>query len=452
MLLQSIELLFSDENSAKFGFICDWKLMIIDFTVTNFRSIKEPQTFSYFVSKAGSILPENVAYPSDKKIGVLKTSAVYGANASGKSNLIQALKALRFIAINDINDGDSIPCYEPFLLSSETKNAPVKFEIEFYINSSDRFVYSIAFTRNEVVEESLYYFKSSSKSLIFDRKAHNTWRDITFGSNYKGGRKQIAFFSNNSYLSKAGNTADSPEIVQNVFKYLRRGLIFVAAGSVRSSKKDIKQGSLIEQIAGMIKHVDTGIENIDVVESDEILSNKFINAFPDDIKNQIIEDQKTRFMFSHMTEDGGLEQFHEDEESAGTIAMLNLFPLVMKVFYLGGVLVFDEIERHLHPHIAEMVIKLFCDPQVNRRNAQLLFTSHNAQLMSSDQLRRDQIWFIQKINGASKFASLASFDKDMVRPNSPFGEWYSQGRFGAIPKINYLAIAEEIRKGFQKDA
>jgi AAA15 family ATPase/GTPase len=131
--------------------------------------------------------------------------------------------------------------------------------------------------------------------------------------------------------------------------------------------------------------------------------------------------------------------------------MFNLFPAMIFVFNIGGVLVFDEIEKNLHPHIVELMIKLFNDPQVNTKNAQLLFTSHNVQLMSSDFLRRDQIWFIEKKNGASEFTCLTSFDKDTVRANSPFGSWYSEGRFGAIPVINYLKIAQELNKSILRD-
>jgi AAA15 family ATPase/GTPase len=99
----------------------------------------------------------------------------------------------------------------------------------------------------------------------------------------------------------------------------------------------------------------------------------------------------------------------------------------------------------MHPLIAEMIIKLFNDPEVNPKGAQLIFSTHNVTLMSNELLRRDQIWFAEKENGASTYFSLADFDKNIVKPKSPFNRWYLEGRFDAIPRIDYRSIVSILK-------
>ena len=129
--------------------------MIIDFTIANFRSIREKQTFSLLAESSSSKQAENVVQVEDK-IHVLRSAGVYGANASGKSNLLLAFEALRYLicASGDLKDGDAIPCYKPYRLSSETKEAPIDFEIEFFCkNSKDymRFIYAISFDAHRII-------------------------------------------------------------------------------------------------------------------------------------------------------------------------------------------------------------------------------------------------------------------------------------------------------------
>ena len=150
-------------------------------------------------------------------------------------------------------------------------------------------------------------------------------------------------------------------------------------------------------------------------------------------------------MFGHHTEEGGTDFFEQDVESSGTQKLFHLAPLLMSCLALGKVLIMDEIERSFHPHIAELIIQLFSDPQVNTRHAQLIFSTHNINLMASDRMRRDQIWFTEKKNGATHLYSLDQFDKSKVKTNSPFPDWYNSGRFDAIPAIDYHAIVDLLR-------
>jgi AAA15 family ATPase/GTPase len=102
----------------------------------------------------------------------------------------------------------------------------------------------------------------------------------------------------------------------------------------------------------------------------------------------------------------------------------------------------DELDNSMHPFMAELIIKLFNDTRINKGNAQLIFSTHNINLMSSELLRRDQIWFTEKHQGMTKFYSLDDYDKKKVKPQSPFNQWYAEGRFGGVPEINYQGIVD----------
>lgn len=431
--------------------------MIVDFTVSNFRSIKDEQTFSFYAENPGVHLAENISYPAGDKIGVLKSAGLYGANASGKSNLLLAFEALRYIIMDsgDLKEGDVIPCYEPYLLSKDTKSSPIRFEVEFFVPNEEssqskplHFRYCVAFLEHKIVEENLFFYPSSQQAMLFNRGVEDSWQTVTFGSLYKGGKKRLPFFANNAYLSKAGDSADTPQMIRDVYNYFRKELIHIGVNEHKHKLNWLKDDELVKKVAKLLSFVDTGISNIRVQErtdaEDELkfLDGILPDGFPENIKQQFMEDRKYKSLFLHLTDTGDNELFEEKEESAGTRKLFNLAPLIIETLSKGGVLIMDELDNSMHPFMAELIIKLFNDTCINKGNAQLIFSTHNINLMSSELLRRDQIWFTEKQQGATRFYSLDDFDKKKVKPQSPFNQWYAEGRFGAIPAINYQGIVE----------
>ncbi|WP_077340833.1 AAA family ATPase [Pseudocolwellia agarivorans] len=421
--------------------------MIIDLTIKNFRSIKEEQTFSFYAEKSLNHFKDNIAYPGDGNIGVLRSSGVYGANASGKSNMLLAFEALRFMVCQsgDLKDDDIIEPYEPFRLSKSTSNEPTLFEIEFFTLENIRFVYRIEFDSKEIKFESLDFYPSLKKANLFTRNGKKSWKDVKFGSTYKGGKKQYAFFSNNSYLSKAGNSADSPEIIRTVYNFFRKSVLHLNPDESYNLSKWKDDKVLVGKIARILMKVDTGITGIQFKENTDIDHFKFPSDIPDSLKNHIIKDLKKQAWFTHETEEGDVELFSESIESSGTRKLFNMLPLLMKTFDEGSVLILDELDQSYHSHLAELIIKLFNNPLINKNNSQLIFSTHNLNLMSPELFRRDQIWFSEKSKGATKFYSLDEYDKSTVKSNSPFGKWYEEGRFGAIPNIDINVIASILK-------
>lgn len=425
--------------------------MIIDFTVTNFRSIKDEQTFSLHAQTPGSHLQENISYPASDKIGVLKSVGLYGANAAGKSNLLLALEALKYIIVSsgDLKEGDTIPCYEPHLLSEDSKSSPVRFEIEFFVpidkstqTKALRYRYCVAFTEREIVEESLVFYPSNQQAILFNRDVNDSWQTITFGSLYKGGKKRLPFFANNSYLSKAGDSADTPLMIRDVYNYFRKEHTRIGANRQLSKLGWLEEKKTVAKVAAILSLVDTGISNISIQERSDIETLKIPDDLPDDMKLGILKDRRYKPFFSHLTDTGDIQLFEERYESAGTLKLFNLAPIIIGTLSNGGVLIMDELDNSMHPFMAELIIKLFNDTRINKGNAQLIFSTHNINLMSSELLRRDQIWFTEKHQGMTKFYSLDDYDKKKVKPQSPFNQWYAEGRFGGVPEINYQGIVD----------
>lgn len=428
--------------------------MIIDFSIQNFRSIKDEVTLSLHVENPKQHLASHVTYPARDKIGVLRSVGIYGANASGKSNILFAFEALRYIACRsgDLKEGKKIPCYEPYRLSETTRNAPVKFELEFFNKDNIRYLYQISFDENVILEESLDFYPTRQKANIFKRSEGDTWETISFGGLYKGGTKRIPFFNNNSYLSKAGENAGTPDMVRNVYKYIRSSLVHIGLND-RVMLKDFHENvTLVQRVSTFLCQVDTGVTDIKAKIADVSDDINLPDYISKEWKDKFLEQRRKTFMFSHKTESGGLEQFKQGDESDGTQKLFSIIPLLIEAFDNGEVLIIDELDSSLHPHIAELIIKLFNDSEINTKNAQLIFSTHNIQLMDSENLRRDQIWFTEKKHNSTSLYSLDEFDKNKVKSDSPFYNWYHEGRFGALPRINYETIANLLKPIAGKDS
>lgn len=423
--------------------------MIIDFTITNFRSIRDEQTISFFAENPGKHLLDNISYPTTPKIGVLKTAGIYGGNASGKSNILLAFEALQFLisASGRLKDGKTIRCYEPYRLSKKSKSAPVIFEIEFCIKNGTRYIYKVSFTRDRIIEEHLSYYKSTKPAVIFERTEEDNWETIKFGTLFTGGKKRFPFFNNNAYLSIAGSSADAPKLIRDVYNYFQNDVLRLGLNENIDLDAWIENQAIFDKATSFLGCVDTGVSGVVVKEREVDLGNVHLpENMPNEIKDSILREMKRSLLFIHMTDTDETELFDIRLESAGTRKLFHLAPLIVDALENGGVLIVDELDNSMHPFMAALIIRLFNDPKVNCGNAQLIFSTHNLNLMTPEHFRRDQIWLTEKSKGATSFFSLEDFDKKKVKPQSPFTRWYVEGRFGAIPKIDYQGIAALLKK------
>ncbi|WP_133308338.1 AAA family ATPase [Salmonella enterica] len=415
--------------------------MILSFTIENFRSFKERSVLTFEASGNKSHNASHI-FTSPSGQQVLKSAGLYGANASGKSNFLLAFDALKYLVVKtgSLTEGKKIACYEPYRLCEDTKHAPIKFELEFLNRDNVKFIYKISYLANKILSESLDFYPSRAKANIFTREEGQTWEDIKFGSLYKGGLRKIPFFDNNSYLSKAGNNAAGSELMRGLFKFFDEQICYLPTFHqlILSSKNDDSQ-EILSRAASILKYVDTGINDVKMVQQ-EVKIPEFMNAFPEEIKQNYIDSNTDQFQFTHVGETGFEEVFEDKFESDGTLKIFNMLPLLLGAFEKRMVFVIDELDNGLHAHMADFVIRLFNDKTINKVGSQLIFTTHNLNIMSHEKMRRDQIWFVEKEKGASRCFSLDDFDKKRVTASSPFGLWYDEGRFGGVPLINYTQI------------
>lgn len=418
--------------------------MLVDFTVKNFRSIREEQTFSFYAQKNPERFVGAIHYPSSEKLGVLASAGIYGANASGKSTVLQALS--NFLAFIDrshlLSEGDRVEAYQPYRLAASCRELPSTFAVEFIIEGV-RYIYELELDVQQVISERLDFYSQGAsrevRSKLFEREKGATWEEITFGTYFKGGTRKFPVFDNQAYLSKAGNSPDAPEMIRKVYQFFKRGVIF-SPKNPRFEPRLRKDQQLVERVASFLSSIDTGISGVEFKkESAEELLKELPDDMPAMFRERIIDELSSIPYFKHMTEEGEPALFSESDESDGTRALFHVLPLLLHVFKEGQVLVWDELESSLHPHVSELILSLFNNSVVNRNHAQLLFTTHNLDLMDSTKMRKDQLWLTEKVKGSTQLISLDEFDSDL-KPTSPFAKWYDEGRLGGLPLIDSAKI------------
>lgn len=426
--------------------------MIIDFTVSNYRSIKEPITISMLATNFKE--HPNFTFDSmgDGKLKLLRSTVIYGPNASGKSNIIMAIDALQDLIITstDLKLDDKIDAYDPFVLDADWSNKPTSFDIEFIGPKSIRYRYYIEFDSNEILKESLVFFPKGQEANLFFR---NKGDAIKFGDYYQGPAKIVEsqLLKNNLFLSKAANSNN--KFLADIYLYFRNKLKIsrhISHGGVPIASLttriciDKNSGIDSESIQQFLRVADTGIESFEIIEDDSFYEKLGLpKDFPNELKEKIMQDTRYQPIMKHSIYHGekrsGTKAFGLENESDGTIKLYDLAGKILHVLKNGEVFIADELNSSLHPHLSSFLVGLFNNPETNPNNAQLIFATHDTSLLNSDLFRRDQIWFTEKdIYGRTSLISVSEFDTKKVRSNIPFDKWYLSGRFGAVPAIGDL--------------
>jgi len=432
--------------------------MLIDFTIENFRSIKSPQTLSLLATSTKEHPENSFSLSREKKIRLLKSAVIYGANASGKSNVLKALGTmLTFIKDStDVKAGHDIPYYQPFKLDKECLAKPTRFEMEFVCDEI-RYRYFVAYTATFIEEEGLYFYPNKIETKLFLRKQGNP---IEFGNALKGARRGIEeqLLENVLFLSKAANSNN--KALRNIYTSIHNGILIHTYSSFFSSPTNYMLGtkklppSLISQF---ISTIDTGITEI-VSTKTEFHKSSMPNLenYSEDEKTILLESLSFSAKSAHRATGFHEEHIHFniDEESDGTVKSYALAGFIFTVILRGGTLVIDELNNSLHPIIVRFIIQLFNNEKSNPRNAQLIFSTHDTTLLDPSLFRRDQIWFTEKNDtGETKLFSMSEFDYKEIRKDTPFSKWYLSGKFGAIPIVNDFSIlVDEIANAQAKKA
>ena len=413
--------------------------MLIEFSVSNFRSIKEEQKLR-MIAESSTRKNDNTFVPiKDNKLRLLNSAAIYGANASGKSNILKALTTLlSYIHTLNIDVDDNIPYYEPFELDKSCLSQPSIFKLSFIIEEI-MYEYQIAFDSREVHHEQLDFYPHKRPANLFIRTKNEVKRGDYFQDKRLFSSKALTKYP---YLSKVAR--EEHEQMQKIYEYLKTYAVFAAndthmrSSLVRHFNQELqKDEKLKRKLDKLIRIADTHIEQIKIEEKD--VDFKFDDEVPEELKKIIMRDNKYELFAVHKTRDGLLEGEEANfpffqKESIGTITLYGLGALMLLILNRGHILVIDEIDNSLHPKLCKFLIKLFHHPLTNPHNAQLIFASHETTLLDRELLRKDQIWFTEKNKyGETQLFSAQDFEK--VKGDEPFDLWYMQGKFGGQPNI-----------------
>lgn len=397
--------------------------MLIQFSVENYLSLKEKVVLSMLASNDTEHIEHLIT--SKKKESYLKAAVIYGANASGKSNVLNAF----WFMVNYVLTSHEKQLHKPidripFKFDKATLEKPSSFEVIFTIDDI-RYVYGFSATDKEVVEEYLYYYPNGRQAIIFERKNTNEYRFTVDVDEQMTLRDRTS--ANKLYLSVASNW--NYKKVVPVFgwfascKILTKNSVADAYGVDAEQLRDDEYRSVIE---AMLRVADFGIQSLQIREVENVkrlakIEEEYINI--DAIHLVQDEDGNTHPFALNMT-----------EESDGTNSYFKLVGIVKNVLDKGGLLVADEMDAHLHPLLMKHLVMLFNSETYNPNGAQLIFTSHNTNLLDLDVFRRDQIWFTEKDEKcvATDLFSLYDFS---VRKDAKVEKGYLIGRYGAIPFI-----------------
>lgn len=438
--------------------------MLYQFIVENYKTFRD-ETILNLAAASYDEHSHHVCNGFAKDTRLLKTSAIYGANASGKTNLVKAISFSKQLIIEGTTGDMSIPVHH-FRLNEKCRHAPSRFE---FIFEAEKKVYHYGFVLfpDKILEEWLVDVTKKKEQVIFERTLTGDKTTVDPGKKFfksKDDKQLIKFIArttrvNQLFLKEAFEK--NVDQIKPAFKWFAESLQIVPAlAEYRLLEIRTKDDETFSNFLGrVLKDVGTGIDSI-VAESLDMDFEKYLPELTvkerELITNQIRKDegavtiddgrgskyiihhdaekgpQLLQLKAMHKDEDGELVAFDLKEESEGTRRFLNLLPILYDNQSEDRVYIVDELDRRMHPHLVRAFLELFLNHTKSR--SQLIFTTHNVNLLDQDLLRRDEIWFIEK-NLEKGYSDLYALTEHKVRKDLKLDKAYMHGRFGAIPKI-----------------
>lgn len=417
--------------------------MLIEFSVKNFLSFKNKVTLSMEKGN-GDENTGNIISIND--IELLKSAGIYGANASGKSNILKALTSAILMVRNSslIPVGGKWSFIKPFLFDEKSKNEPSEFEFIFITNNV-KYRYFFSADANKVYDEVLDAYYSQKPTNIFTRTKTNTYE-------FNNDKNKLESLSTNNTENKLFL---STATTWNYNKTKDAYLWFANAIDTYDSFTNITDKDLVDYSSGdnnlkafalkLLKEADILIKDITIDYKEEEMDSTMVDMLvPPLVRNgEKLKVKNVNIELEHEVIDDS-NKYHTyklnfTEESSGTRVLFAFAPFLKRAFETTKVIVVDELERSMHPALVEFIVKLFNNKEINKANSQLIFTTHATNLLKLELLRRDQIWFTEKNpeNGVSDLYPLDSFS---VRKDENIEKGYVNGRYGGVPFIRDIDL------------
>nr|WP_294929067.1 ATP-binding protein [uncultured Flavobacterium sp.] len=422
--------------------------MIEEFSFGNMCSFKDIQTLNMKAAKIksyNSLLDKQNVIPIKGDLSLLKSKAIYGANASGKSNVIRGLVAFIKIIRDSVKDEKALRFVAPFELSTETINEPTFFQLIFRV---DDVRYRYGFEADEVsiksewlfstpsIREQTLFIRENNKILEISKKYFS--EGVRFVSLMEDFSDELendgGIFRDNSLFLSSLSSFGFGKISKKIIKEIEsisiisglghHGMFALAGDSLQDSEQK-------KFVLNFLKNADIGIQDLETID----FSNENL---PENIEENVANNLKDRkFLLSHRTrynkdlkKDGNATFSFLSQESEGTRKMFEISPFIYGSLKKGTTLIIDEFDSRFHPLLTKKIVELYNSNQNSK--SQLIFTTHDTNLLSSELLRRDQIDFVEKDKyGASHLYTLVEIKG--IRNNASFEKDYIQGKYGAIP-------------------
>jgi AAA15 family ATPase/GTPase len=421
--------------------------MLIEFSVSNFRSFRERQTLS-MVAAPRLRKRENVFKPEltgEKFPDLLKVAVIYGPNASGKSNLLKALDVVRQIAYREPSTRDVPLPIAPFRFDASLADQPSVFELHF-IHAGIRYQFNIAATSERIVGEKLVAFPKGRESMLYERQHTAQGESYSFGTQLKTGLsvELLAVWQKLTpprllFIAQAvANSSEDTNPLKAPFEWLKEssysllnGMDSMASAAQRLAGKNELHA---ESIASFLREVDVPISNIriETVETPETRLNALAGLTNKEEQSATSVTTKNKTILTHKTALGEADLSYEDE-SDGTKNLIGFWlPWITKTLSQDRdrLLVVDELDSSLHPKIVAGLVEKHINSETT---SQLIFTTHDTHLMDAKLLRRDQFWITERdINGATKLRSIHDFEG---RDSEDIEKRYYEGRYRGLPFV-----------------
>ncbi|WP_026768848.1 ATP/GTP-binding protein [Asinibacterium sp. OR53] len=423
--------------------------MLLEFTVGNFLSFKDKKTLSLAATAIKDYADTNVI--QTERCDFLKGAVIYGANSSGKTNLIRAISTMHRLVVQSFEQSSAAELKTiPFLLNTETEDQPSFFEMIFLLDKV-RYRYGFEVDNLSVKSEWLFFSKKQAEKPLFIRENDGieVMRGFAEGKDLEEKTRNNALFL--TVVDQFnGKTAKG---IMNWFKNI------VTISGLSHERYTGVTFSLLENdetnpsLQSFFNNADLGFDSVKLYKK-EFDASRLPKDMPESVMQEFSRKLQGKTMVDAMTlhkkydsknkEVGAVEFSMDSQESAGTNKIFNMSGPVFDVLHDGGVLVVDELDASLHPLLTLAITRLFNSQEHNPKNAQLIFATHDTNLLSNGNYRRDQIYFVEKDEyGASDLYSLIEYKEEgadkAVRKDRSFEKDYIQGRYGAIPFIGDLS-------------
>lgn len=421
---------------------------LLSFSASNVRSYRDDVQFSLLATRLAreGVARELHTASTKTPTAVLPAAGLFGANASGKSTLLFAMADMRAIVASSFRRGTrSSSIYRrPFALDDAYQAAPSRFEVELILHGV-HWQYGFEITDNQVIGEYAYHYPKGRPALVFDR----TEDEVTFGPPFRpAGRRLLPLLRDNALLLSVAGAADDEQLGPLFDWFLRNLLLAQAAnrgGRAARTAELVKEPAAKERVMALVRAADLGVCDIEQASVDPEVAERLQrvlrimqgeegdpDASDDDVN--IVFSDTVRLKHRGTTGDVDLDP---EFESEGTMVWVGLIGPVLDVLDGGHVLLADELDASLHPHLVSTLVEMFQDQRLNPRCAQLVFNAHDVNVLGDSEqgiLGRDQIWFAKKDHdGATTIFSLADF---RPRRDEALARRYLQGRFGAVPLVD----------------